>query len=365
MRSNIWRFFDFWLFGVVILLSIFGVAMIRSAVAGSPGLIDSVSRQIIWLAISMVVIVVVSIVDYHYWASLVRPMYLLTVVLLVVIFALGEARFGSSRWLSTGLILIQPSELAKIVMILVLADYFAKNEDRPHDLMWIGRSLALTAGVVVWIILQPNLSTSIVLLVIWFSMLWISGLPMKYLLIFGVLGIIAAGAVFPFLQQYQQQRVFDFLFPDPNASYGNTYNVDQALITIGSGGWFGMGYGGGTQVQLRFLKVRHTDFIFSAMAEEFGFVGTVIVLLLLVFVIYRCVRAARMAADTFGALIAYGFAILMFFQMSVNIGVNLKVIPVTGLTLPFISYGGSSLLSLALGIGLVESVVLRHKSLDF
>jgi rod shape determining protein RodA len=183
------------------------------------------------------------------------------------------------------------------------------------------------------------------------------------ILLFGVL--LATGAEIPFIQDYQLKRVANFLFPDPNARHGDTYNVDQALITIGSGGLFGQGYGQGSQVQLRYLKVRHTDFIFAAMAEEFGFFGTVIIVSLLVFVIFRCFRAARLASDMFGALIAYGFGFLIFFQTAVNIGVNLKVIPVTGLTLPFISYGGSSLLSLALGIGLVESVILRHKPLEF
>ncbi|MBI4926290.1 MAG: FtsW/RodA/SpoVE family cell cycle protein, partial [Anaerolineae bacterium] len=128
---------------------------------------------------------------------------------------------------------------------------------------------------------------------------------------------------------------------------------------------FGQGYSNSTQVQLRFLKVRHTDFIFSAMASEIGFVGTVLVIALLVFVVIRCFRTAALAADRFGALLAYGFGVLLLFQMAVNIGVNLNVIPVTGLTLPFISYGGSSLVSLAFGIGLVESVILRHKPLEF
>jgi rod shape determining protein RodA len=167
------------------------------------------------------------------------------------------------------------------------------------------------------------------------------------------------------MEDYQKQRIATFLFPDPNARHGDTYNVDQALITIGSGGWFGMGYGHGTQVQLRFLKVRHTDFIFSAIAEEFGFVGTVLVIALLVFLIIRCIKVAQQANDRFGALIAYGIAVLISFQTGVNIGVNLNLIPVTGLTLPFISYGGSSLSSLVLGVGLVESVAMRKKPLDF
>jgi len=193
-------------------------------------------------------------------------------------------------------------------------------------------------------------------------MLWISGVPMKYLVILGIIAIVAGLIAFPFLEPYQQARILNFIFPDPNARYGNTYNVDQARITIGSGGWFGMGYGHGTQVQLRFLKVRHTDFIFAAMAEEFGFIGTVLITAIMIFVIWRCYRAARLATDSFGSLIAYGFGTLIFFQMAVNIGVNLNVIPVTGLTLPFISYGGSSLMSLVFGIGLVESVIARGRT---
>lgn len=374
-RREIWKYFDYWLFGTVILLCTFGVAMIRSAIAGNEILAPLVSRQMIFIAVSLIVILLTAAIDYHYWYSLARLMYGFAVLSLIVIFVYGEARFGSARWVDTGLILIQPSELAKIIMILVLAAYFASQREAPRNLLWIGKSLAITFGVTLWILLQPNLSTSIVMFVMWFAMMWVSGLPPKFLMIFGLLALLAAVLFFglllfvgidniPLIEGYQVQRVVNFLFPDPNARHGETYNVDQALITIGSGGWFGMGYGQGTQVQLRYLKVRHTDFIFAAMAEEFGFVGTVIVIALIAFVILRCFRIANRASDTFGALIAYGFGFLIFFQAAVNIGVNLKALPVTGLTLPFISYGGSSLLSLALGIGLVESVALRQKSIE-
>jgi rod shape determining protein RodA len=360
-----WRHFDFWLFGSVVILCIFGIIMIRSAIAGNEVLADYPSRQTIFVSIGLVIILGTALIDYHYWASLSRFMYWFAVISLVIIFVYGQARFGSARWVDTGLILIQPSELAKIVMIIVLADFFSRHVNDQHDLKWVGKSLVLTLGIVIWIILQPNLSTSIVLMVIWVTLLWVSGLPIKYIGLFLVGGAAAGAALFPFLEDYQKQRIATFLFPDPNARHGNTYNVDQALITIGSGGWFGMGYGHGTQVQLRFLKVRHTDFIFSAVAEEFGFIGTFLVVSLLVFLIIRCLKVAQEANDLFGALIAYGIAVLISFQTAVNIGVNLNLIPVTGLTLPFISYGGSSLSSLVLGIGLVESVALRHKPLDF
>ncbi len=365
MRREIWKHFDFWLFGTVVILTIFGVVMIRSAIAGNENLADLTSRQTIWAVITIGVILVVGLVDYHYYAALSRPMYIATAALLAVIFVIGEVSFGARRWLDTGLFFIQPAELAKIIMVLVLADFFARHRDEPKNLRWVFRSFLLTASVVIWIYLQPSLSNSIVIFVVWFAMLWLGGLPTKYLVIFGAAAIILVVAVFPFLETYQQQRIMSFVFPDPNARHGNGYNVDQALVAIGSGGLFGQGYGHSSQVQLRFLQVRQTDYIFSAISAEFGFIGTVMIIGLLVFVILRCFRAARLASDVYGAYIAYGFGVLIFFQTAVNIGVNLSVIPVTGLTLPFISYGGSSLLSLGLGIGLVESVVSRHRELDF
>jgi rod shape determining protein RodA len=169
---------------------------------------------------------------------------------------------------------------------------------------------------------------------------------------------------FFFIRYYQMARIANFLFPNPEESYGATYNVEQALISIGSGGFFGQGYGQGPQVQLRFLKVRHTDFIFSALAEEFGFVGAVGFLLVITLVIHRCLRAASIARDQFGALICYGVAFLILFQSAFNVGMNLNLLPVSGIPLPFFSYGGSSLLTSLLGVGLVESVILRHKKIE-
>lgn len=360
-RREFWRNFDFWLFGAVIFLCIFGLIMIRSSIAGNIELAGYVNRQAVFFGIGMVVLMVAALLDYHYWKSLSKFFYIFTLAFLGLILVAGKTSFGSQRWLEVGLVNIQPAEIAKIVVILVLANYFAANEKKDKNIKWILFSFIIVAAIVTPILLQPNLSSSILLLVIWFSMLWISGLPPKYVLIFGIGGIVLAAAAFPFLETYQQQRILDFINPDANARHGNTYNVEQALITIGNGGLLGKGYGHGTQVQLRFLKVRSTDYIFSAVAEEFGFIGTILIVALLIFVIIRCIRAARVSSDMYGAMIAYGFATLIAFQTMVNIGVNLRVIPVTGQTLPFISYGGSSLLSLMLGIGLIESVLLNRK----
>ncbi len=348
--------------------------MIRSAVAGNIELTTEtnlVYRQIIFGIIAFIGMFIFAGIDYHYWSSINRVMYLITVTALIILNFVAPAVFGSTRWFQVLTINIQPAEVAKIVIILVLAEYFTQHYGEVGNLRMIIRSLLYTMGILVWILLQPNLSTSIVILVLWFALLWAGGLQVRHVLLFGGTGLIGTAVLIPILirleviREYQIGRVTSFLFPDPNARFGDEYNIQQALISIGSGGWFGQGYGGGSQVQLRFLKVRWSDYIFSAMAEEFGFVGTIIVLAILAFVIYRCLRAARLARDTFGALIAFGVAIMLAFQAIVNIGVNLRLLPATGLTLPFVSYGGSSLVSALLAIGLVESVLLRQKSLDF
>ena len=380
MRKISWRHFDFWLFGAVAVLIIFGIAMIRSAIAGNIELIESntVLKQIIFAVAGFVVLIITATIDYRYWSALSKFFYISIAGLLILLFFVGGTLFGSSRWFSLGPILIQPSELAKLVMILVLANFFSRNIDEIHRLATIMKSLALTMGVVAWILLQPDLSTSIVILVIWFALLWASGLKIKHLLITLGSGVLSLGIGLPILllnydpnktdaliKPYQLERILNFLFPNPDARHGANYNVEQSRISIGAGGWLGQGYGSGSQVQLRFLKVRHSDFIFSALSEEFGFVGALFVIALLAFIIFRCLRAAHLASDTFGALIAYGIAVLIGFQVLVNVGMNLKLLPVTGLTLPFVSYGGSSLLSLLLGIGLVESVLLRQQELEF
>ncbi len=312
MKRDFWKHFDFLLFGTVVILTIFGVVMIRSAIAGNENLADLVSRQMIWAFITIAVILVVSLVDYHYYAAFSRPMYFATAALLAVLFVVGKVSFGAKRWLDTGLFFIQPAELAKIIMVLVLADFFARHRDDVKDLRWVFRSFILTASVVIWILLQPNLSNSIVIFVMWFALIWLGGLPTKYLVMFSLGAVILVAVAFPFLETYQQSRIMSFVFPDPNARHGNGYNVDQALVAIGSGGLFGQGYGHSSQVQLRFLQVRQTDYIFSAMSAEFGFIGTVLIIGLLVFVIFRCFRAARLASDTYGAFIAYGFGSLNF-----------------------------------------------------
>ncbi len=375
MFKNIsWRYFDFWLLGAVVLASAFGTTMIRSAVAGNEVLLPLINRQIYFALVGLILIFIVAAIDYRYWMALYRPMYLVILLFLITLTGFGQTAFGAQRWFQVGVLFLQPTEFAKIVAILVLARYFQATQHRPRDLRWLVGAVVWASGIIGLILLQPNLSNVVVLSVILGGLLWLNGVEVKHVIAIGAIGTIsfiaivgltAAGIRIPFLQEYQQDRIANFILPEEDATFGATYNVQQALIAIGSGGVTGQGYGHGTQTQLRFLKVRHTDFIFSAVSEEFGFVGAMLVIVIILLVIWRCLRAAQKARDVAGMNIAYGVAILIFFQGMVNIGVNLNIVPVSGLPLPFISYGGSGLTSLMLGIGLVESVAMRFRQLEF
>lgn len=374
LRDISWRYFDFLLLGAVVLAIAFGTTMIRSAVAGNEELLPLINRQIYFAMVGIVLIFIVAAIDYRYWMALYRPIFIVISILLISLYLSAQAVFGAARWFQVGVLFVQPTEFAKIAAILLLARYFDNSENHPRNLRWLALAFLWTMGVAIWILLQPNLSNVVVLMVILASLLWFNGVQIKHVAILGAIGAVLLGTVFtltffgiriPFLQAYQQQRIQNFILPDQEETFGETYNVDQAKIAIGSGGLFGKGYGHGTQTQLRFLKVRHTDFIFSAVSEEFGLVGALIVISVIIFIVWRCLRAAQKARDVAGMSIAYGVATLIFFQGMVNIGVNLNIVPVSGLPLPFISYGGSGLTSLMLGIGLVESVAMRHRQLEF
>ncbi len=373
-RGLSWRNFDFLLLGAIVLASAFGTVMIRSAVAGNEVLQPVIMRQVYFALLGVALIFLVASVDYRYWLSLYVPIYIVIVAFLLTLTGFGQTAFGAQRWFQVGVLFLQPTEFAKIIAIIILARYFEAAQYQPRDLKWALGAVAWASGIIVLILLQPNLSNVMVLSVILAVMLFVNGIEIRWILIAGTVGAVLLATVItlsvlgvriPGLQEYQQQRIVNFVVPDPDDTYGNRYNVQQALIAIGAGGFLGEGYTQGTQTQLRFLKVRHTDFIFAASSEEFGTVGGGLIILTIGFIVWRCIRAAQKARDMAGSMIALGMATLIFFQGFVNIGMNLNLLPVSGLPLPFISYGGSGLTALMLGIGLVESVVMRQKELDF
>lgn len=361
MDRKIWRNFDFVLLAATVLLIAFGVAMIHSATPDTPDLQDLPQRQTIWALVGLAVLPLVAAIDYRFLESLQKPLYALTIASLLLVLLVGQVIHGAQRWISGAS--FQPSELAKVLVILTLAQFLARHEKSMKRFRYVLVSIIHVAVPMGLIYLQPHLGTVIVLAVVWLIMVLMAGMRLLHLCILGLVGVLSTPLVWFSLKDYMQQRLLLFINParDPAARY----NIDQALISIGSGGWLGKGYASGSQSQLHFLRVRHTDFIFSVIAEEMGFVGALVLFALIGVVLWRILRAASLARDSFGRLIACGVAALIFFQCLVNVSMNLGLLPVIGIPLPFISSGGSSLITLLIAQGLVQSVVMRHKKIEF
>lgn len=363
-RTNIWRQFDYVLLLATLVLVIFGIIMIRSATNGAvdPDLISRVPSQIQFAIIGTILLLLVTILDYRLLGSIHIWLYLFMVGILVMVLFFGQEGDGGARsWLNVG-ILIQPAEIAKLLIIITLGYHFANRYQNMDKLTTVFGSLIHVAIPIGLIFIQPDLGTVIVFSVLWFTLAWAAGLRIKHIAMFMIVGVVSFPIVWSIMQPYQRERITNFIIPDTGQeNFGSRYNIRQAAIAIGSGGLFGKGYGNGTQTQYRFLRVRHTDFIFCVIAEEFGLVGGTIVIIIMGVIILRILRAARLAADPLGSMICYGIAATIFFQSVTAIGMNIGVLPVTGLTLPLVSSGGTSLMSILIGIGLVQSVVVRRR----
>lgn len=363
--GSIWRQFDFVLLGATIVLTVFGILMIRSATLNAidTDLINRVPDQIRFAILGLFVLLGLAAVDYRLLGGLHQWLYLLMIVLLVLVFFFGiEGDAGAKSWINLG-IRIQPSEISKVLIIITLGHFLATNYEKMDRITTVIRSLIHIGIPTAIIFIQPDLGMAIVFAVMWLVMIWAAGLRLKhvamFLLVLGVSAPVAVPVVWSQMKDYQKQRITSFIFPESDQDA--YYNILQARISIGSGGLLGKGYAQGPQNVGRFLRVRHTDFIFSVIAEEFGLVGGFLVMALIGVVILRILRGARQAVDPLGSLICYGVATFIFFQSAVSIGMNLSLMPVTGLTLPFISSGGTSLLSTLAGIGLAESVIMRRR----
>lgn len=359
--DSLWRRFDYALLGVTVVLIIIGILMIRSATldAVDPDLISRVPDQIRYAIIGIVVMFAFAALDYRLLSGLSNWLYVIQVALGVLVLLLGvEGEAGARSWIDVG-IRIQPSEIGKVLIIITLGTYLAKKYASIGSLRTLLMSLLHVALPTFFIFIQPDLGTTIVFIVIWFTLVWAAGLKLWHIGMLVLAVIIATPVAWTQMQEYQKERITTFISPDPDDP--SFYNIRQVLISIGSGGVFGKGYANGPQNVGRFLRVRHTDFIFGVIAEEFGMVGGVTVIVLIGFATMRILRGARNAIDPLGSLICYGVASMIFFQTFVSIGMNLNMLPVTGLTLPFVSSGGTSLLSTLAGIGLAESVIMRRR----
>jgi rod shape determining protein RodA len=346
-----------------------GVVMVYSATKGDHSgflnLGEFTIRQGIYGAIGLLLMFAISRLDYRFMESFTIPFYVVSIGLLGLVMILGVIEYGSQRWINLGLFPIQPSELAKLSVLLVLAKIYADHERELSRAKWFILAGLITAIPAAIVFLQPDLGTAIILVAIFGGITFGARVRARILVTTGVLLIPALFVFWNWVMRpYQRDRLLIFLRPEADL-LGQGYNMIQSRTAIGSGGILGQGFMNGSQSQLGFTKVQYSDFIFSVVAEEFGFIGSCALIALLFLLVWRCLVVAQRARDTFGSLIAVGVAAWVGVQIFVNVGMNIGLMPVTGIPLPFISYGGSSLMSILLGMGMVQSVALHSSPYIF
>ncbi len=347
----------------VFLISVFGLLEIFGMVKN--GVISNFLfyKQIISLVLGFFVMFFLAFFfDYRYLKSnsaSVLFLYLIALSLLIFVWIRGENIRGSSSWINLGFFSIEPIEFVKVACIILFAKFFSQRHVEIKRIGVILISFLYLTPILFLLLLLPDLGGSIAVLSIWFFILLASGIPKKYIIFLLLIGVLVASVGWiSFLKEYQKQRIISFLNPyeDPR---GSGYNVIQSMIAVGNGGWFGKGLGQGSQVQLGFLPESHTDFIFASVAEEFGFFGILILLFLVSLVAFRVLNVAYIVNNNFGKLFAIGFLGWFLSQILVNAGMNMGIMPITGITFPFLSYGGSSLLALFVSLGILQSIKLR------
>jgi rod shape determining protein RodA len=358
---QIYRTFDWLLLGATVLLSGLGLLALYSIGLGAEDGFISFKKQLLFFAIGLAVVAIGSAGFHYRWlASLTVPLYVGMLVLLVLTLAFGRTIRGTTGWLYLGPAGFQPVELAKIVLIVIMAKFLAAHGRYTRDLKVVIQSAATVAIMILLVVLQPDLGGAIILAAVWFGMILTSGMKVKHLLtMVTVLAVFALVSWAFLLRPYQKERIMTFLNPasDP---FGQGYNVTQSVIAIGAGQLSGRGVASGSQSQLRFLPEARTDFIFSVIAEELGFVGVVILLALFALLFSRLYLLARQSRDDFTLFLVVGAAALIAAEVFINVGVASGILPVTGLALPFVSYGGSSLISHFALIALMENVAVRR-----
>ena len=362
--GTIWRAFDLQLTTYAALLTSFGLAMAYSnAVASGEGAIAPGSvflRGVLWTVLALAAFSLTTAFDYHWLKTFSWPLYGLQIGLLGLTLAIGTGIGGASRWVSILGLQIQFSELAKILMIVILANYLGVRRGRLDSIWAILGACLLALPPWLLVMAQPDLGTSLVFAAILGGMLLMGGASLRWL---SAIGLAVVGAL-PFiwtyiLRDYQKERLTSFLNPLADVQ-GAGYQLFQSQIAVGSGGWFGKGLTNSTQNQLDFLPVQTTDFVFAILAEELGFIGALVVIALFVALLWRVLVAGWRSKDPFGSLFAAGLASMLLFQLFINVGMVTGIMPITGIPLPFITHGGASLISIAIGLGILQSINIRQ-----
>ena len=370
MNTANWRQFDVVLFGACLALLSLGLALIYSGSlarygGAEPLLSGPVARQLAYAGVGIALMVALARTDYRSWSMLSPVLYGAALLGLLVVLALGDAAFGSRRWISIGTVQLQPSEPAKLITILLLARLLTVDGGRYIPGRTFITTLIVAAVPAVLVFVEPDLGTSVVFIAIWFGMVYMAGARPRHLLLLICAGLVALPFVMLVaLRGYQMERLRIFLDPSSDP-LGTGFNINQAAISIGSGGLTGKGLTHGPQTQLDFLRTQTTDYIFSVLGEELGFVGAMLLFTLFIVLLMRGIRAATHSRDPFGRLVATGIVVMILTQVFINVGVNVRLFPVTGIPLPFISQGGSSLVSMFMAVGLLQSIIMRQRPARF
>jgi rod shape determining protein RodA len=351
---------DWVLIAIVLLLLSVGLLALYSlsAVGGT----DYFFKQSLFAILGLSVMFFMAFSDYRHIEKYSTALYFIMLGVLLGVLILGTTSRGTTGWIFFGAFNVQPVEMAKVILIIFLASFISKKKSELGEWARVIASLILSAALIFLVLKQPDLGSGFVLAVIWGGMILASGLRAKHLVVLFILGATLVSGSWFMLEGYQKNRINTFIHPafDPR---GSGYNVLQAIVAVGSGGLTGKGVGHGSQSQLNFLPEKHTDFIFAVIAEELGLVGAFLVMALYFALLYRVKRIGDMASDNFGYLVAVGVMVMLFAQITINIGMNVGLFPVTGLPAPLLSYGGSSLFSVLFSLGLLLSSYQRKKNI--
>ena len=364
------RNFDPWIVLIGLALAFYGALLIYSASRtvypeGIQGLGHPAVRHLVIATAGVIVVFGVAWLDYRTLGQISPTIYAVAVALLVGVLLVGTSAYGSRRWLDAAGISIQASEVAKLLVIIVLAKFLADRHLEVTSLRSFLISLAIAAVPILLVLMEPDMGTAIIFGAAWLGMVVVAGCNPKHILVFlTTLTLSIPLVVLGAMGDYQRDRIAVFLNPQADP-LGGGFQILQAEISVGSGGWLGKGLAHGTQTQLDYLQTPTRDYIFSVLAEELGLVGALLLFALFAFLLFRGLRAASLARDPFGRLVATGIVIMILFQVFINVAVNIRLLPVTGIPLPFISSGGSSLITLFVALGLLESILLRHRQIDF
>jgi len=353
---------DWTLCFLVLLISGVGLIALSSATLGIPGKEDYLIQQVYRIVAGIGVIILTQFIHYRLWARLGFLMHLLVIVLLVLVLLYGTGGPGApvQRWLKVGPFFFQPSEFSKFTLVLALSHHFRDFEKPKGNWLWMIWPLALMAVPVVLIIKQPDLGTAMLLVIVFIPIIFLMGIRFKTIFILGLLSLASLPVVWMFvLKSYQKTRILTFLNPERDP-LGSGYHIIQSKIAIGSGGFFGKGFGEGTQGQLNFLPAHHTDFIFAVFSEEWGFIGAMLVLVLFLTLTLWSLAGVLKSKNRVSAILITGIVAIIISHVLINIGMTTGLMPVVGVPLPFFSYGGSSMLSMMFGIGLLLNIRMRR-----